>query len=247
MKIVVNTVTCYKSLGELRFRLAEATILAARSYGLDIVMVDGSPDPAIPARFRELGAQVFPELHRGMGPCKRQATFHAAEVAGTDGVIFWIEAEKHNMIRFTDAVMAPIQPGQADIVIPNRTQASWDSYPEFQRTTEQQANRAYREAFGWDFDVMFGPVAYRASLARHFLLLRPDDFGLPDTYIHHYGPPSAIAGGGMVTSFPVNFIYPPEQRQEEETTLSEAIKAKRIQQRDSLIAAYQRLAERIGA
>ena len=59
---VVVTTTFYKDVNQLRFQLACQMITKARIAGYPVIVVDGSPNPAIANRFRELGAVVYPEI-----------------------------------------------------------------------------------------------------------------------------------------------------------------------------------------
>ena len=230
---------------ELRFRLACELVQKARAAGQVVVIVDGSPNPGnIRARLSELGALVFPQLHQGIGPSRREAFFHATEVARAKGadIVLWTEPEKVDLIRSVPQIVAPIEQGEADIVIPRRSAASWETWPSFQRETEEEANRRYNEIVGTDdHDPMFGPVAFTVNYADYFVLSDrvPE---VPDTYIQHYAPIIAASdAAAVVKSVEVDMTYPPEQRAEEEGSLSDEMKKKRLWQRDTLVAAYEKV------
>jgi hypothetical protein len=128
--VIVST-TFYRSRGELRFNLACQFITAAVAAGYPVVIVDGSPDPSIADSMKRLGARVYPELHKGMGPSRRQAYFHATEVASQSDAraILWTEPEKVGIIESVEKICAPIYSYSGEIVIAKRSAASWESWP----------------------------------------------------------------------------------------------------------------------
>jgi len=171
-------------------------------------------------------------------------TEHCNELDGdSDSIIVWIEPEKHDLVRSLPQLVQPIAEGDADIVILTRSKRSFvETYPAFQVESETQANEVYAEATGLSgFDPMSGPVAFRLSMAKYFVLNRPKKLGLEDTYISHYAPLLAMMDGHKVVPSPeIYFFYPREQR-EEETALTEAMKTKRKWQLDTLSNAYRTL------
>jgi hypothetical protein len=246
MKTVVVTTTFYKSEGELRFQLAQDFVRSAIVAGYEVVIVDASPLPQVATVLRELGAQVFLQLHEGMGPGRRQAFFHAQEsVAQPAETIFvWSEPEKVDLIRSIPQIVRPIEEGEAEVVVPRRSAKSWETWPTFQRETEQEANRQYNDIFQTtDRDPMFGPVALDGSFIDPFILKEPVA-GVEDTYVQHYATLLAESElGATVRSVEIDTTYPPEQKAEEEATLNQTIKEKRIWQRDSLVRAYRLIHE----
>ena len=132
-----------------------------------------------------------------------------------------------------------------DIVIPRRSEASWQTWPKFQRESEKNANKRYNEIFGTDnVDVMFGPVAFSMAVAGEFISCTPQTFGVDDTYIQHYAPIIARYryGANVVRVVEVDMTYPPMQRSEEEGAQNNAMLEKRRWQAKSLTEAYQKLA-----
>ncbi|PIQ91719.1 MAG: hypothetical protein COV70_02305 [Parcubacteria group bacterium CG11_big_fil_rev_8_21_14_0_20_39_22] len=247
--IIIVTTTLYKSIKETRFKIACRTIQNAVKAGYPIVIVDGSPDEEIQTKFKDLGAIVFPELHRGMGPSRRQAFFHAWEIACKKdiGAILWIEAEKDDIIRSVPKIIEPITCAECAIVIPARTPESWKTWPEFQQVTEKEANKIYNNQNFWSddkIDVMFGPIAFCKELAQHFICINPESIGLPDTYIQHFAPIFASrVNFNDAVRIEIDISYPPEQKDEEEGVLNNLMKTKRRNQLHTLKIAYERLAE----
>lgn len=247
--VVIATPTFYRGgVDDPRFRFACVTIEAARGLGYPICVVDGSPDARVAAAFRERKALVFPDLHQGLGPSKRQSVYHATEIARASGAQFiaMIEPEKYDMVRHLDLWCAPLAKS-ADVSVATRSEASWRGYPAFQAGTEVVANDAFARATGLCLDIMFGPVAFRIRTAlAHFL--NPWSYlgdGVEDTYIQHFGAIVAHARClEVAASPPLDFQYPAEQRKQEEGAFDAAMREKRLWQRDSLIRAYEALARR---
>jgi hypothetical protein len=261
---VIATTTFYKSTSELRFELACQFVTEAKTAGYPVVIVDGSPIKEVAGRLRELGAIVFPQLHKGMGPSRREVFFHAEQVAvgGFESSfdvfdyyrsILWTEIEKVDIIRSIPQLVFPIENRQADIAIAQRSKKSWGSWPEFQQRSEQQANAIYNEVFGTEnFDPMFGPVAFSIEMAKYFVLRLNQEFGkrhmptralVQDTYVQHYAPIVAKFAGERVRSVEIDMIYPPAQRVEEEGLLDDEMRKKRIWQMETLTEAYRAIAK----
>lgn len=211
--------------------------------GHKVVIVDGSPIPEIASTFRTLGAEVYPQLHKGMGPSRREVFFHATEVAWREKIeyILWTEPEKVDLIRSIPQIIAGLH--GADIVIVGRVEKSWGTWPAFQVESEKAANAVYNEACGVEgFDPMHGPVAFTLVAAKNFIDCRGDGGDVPDTYIQHYAPIKARSRGLGVGSVKIDITYPPEQRAEEEGAQNEAMIDKRRWQLETLTKAYRTLA-----
>lgn len=245
MKIIIATTTYYRSHTETRCCLAKQMFQEAREAGHTVVAVDNSPESIVTESLRETGAHIYPQLIEGMGPSRRQAFYFAYEASlrlGC-GIILWTEAEKVFLIRNIPEIVRPIAEGRADIVIPARSAQSWDTWPAFQRETEQQANSAYAQATGLHgFDPMHGPVAFNRATANFFMAFDPTLYEVHDKYIQHYAPLVARAAGRRVVSVLVGTSYPQAQRAEEEDSLAPVMKEKRIIQRDEISADYLKMA-----
>ncbi|OGY47721.1 MAG: hypothetical protein A2840_01010 [Candidatus Buchananbacteria bacterium RIFCSPHIGHO2_01_FULL_47_11b] len=251
MNIILVTTTFYKNIEELRFQLVCRTIDQAVSAGYPIVVVDGSPDLRIAKKLSDTGAIVFPEILRGMAASRRQAIFCALNHcyfnlgdSQVETAIVWLEPEKYDIVRFIPQIVEPIQRGDAMVVIPKRSEQSWQTYPEFQQISEQQANAAYTAATGrHGFDPMFGPMAFRADELAMMLLWNPAVANVQSQYHHHFWP--LLISASEVSSVEIDFCYPPEQKQAEEAdaATSGQIMEKRQQQLTQLSADYQAVAD----
>ncbi len=249
LSISVLTTTFYKSTEETRFHLASQLIGNAVAAGYDVLVVDGSPNPAIREAFTRIGARVYAQTARGMGPSRRELFQQAADLRGYSRaeVFVWTEPEKTDLIRLIPQLVERLTHKDADIIIPERTEASWQSYPAFQVVSEQKANAAYIQATGKRYDPMFGPVAYRGDVARYFVGCNPNaQFGAADGYIQHYAPLSAMAEGCKVERLEVDFYYPSVQRAEEESSLRDEMLVKREAQLSQLALGYGLAAKALG-
>lgn len=199
--VVLTTTTYYQQESDLRNLLACRTIANAASAGYRILVVDGSRNPAIARGLRDRGAIVIPEEgeERGMGPSRRQVFSYAGQsltyiqmygqYATAPLYYIWTEPEKPDLVRCIPRLLEPLERGDADIVIAKR--ASLETWPAFQQESEARANAAYRDATGWDYDPMGGPVAFTLAMLRIFMTCRPERYGVSSDaagYIQHFAP-----------------------------------------------------------
>ena len=252
-RVVLITGTFYKSLDTLRCQLFLRTLEAVKTAGYHMVVVDASPSE-VRAEFekRTVGSNVhiYQEQVRGMGPSRRQATFLASELAIVIGakVLMWLEAEKADMIRFVpelvDVFFSPVDVCQYDVVVPYRTGTSWASYPSFQMDEELKQNQKSIEYTGVDLDVSFGPMLAKVEVARRMILVetaRFKEWGIADTYIWQWFVTLAFRLGYLIGSVPVDFIYPPEQKAEEDRPDNDEMREKRAKQLETALKAHNTL------
>ena len=95
---------------------------------------------------------------------------------------------------------------------------------------------------------MFGPVAFSPEGLDLMKNQNGKILGVPDSYIQHYAVVEAIHLHAVTGRWPigikkvdVDFIYPPEQKTEEEASTNDAIRAKRSDQLKTLTDAYEKL------
>jgi hypothetical protein len=241
-EVVFALVTFYKSLQETRFKLACRTITNAIAEGHAVAVVDGSPDPEITRHFTQLGARVFPQLHKGLGPAKQQSFFHAVQICNENNfaAVLADEAEK-DLAEFVPVMLQPILNQKVQIVVPERTYEGWNSYPEFQRDSEREANREFAHVTGELYDIFFGPVMFIPSsvVAGYFLAPEWSRLGYPNTYTQHLSVLQAIFSKKIrIQSVRIEFRYPEIQKEEEETSLKEEMLEKRAAQLKTLTGGY---------
>ena len=240
---ILTTCSFYRDgINDPRFQFAIDTLDAAQGK-YPVCVVEGSPDRRVADAYRARKAFVFPETLPGLGTAKRRSYAVATELAIKNGIeiIQALEIEKTGMVDLVEQAIAPINEGTADVSVAKRSEASWLTYPRFQKETEQQANAAFEDEFGEEFDMMFGPVGILVGPAIGPFLV-PNNLYLPervpDEYIQMHGIMTCyLQGIHVVSSDPLDFVYPEQQRLQEEG--DPAMEAKRVRQRDDLIRTFQ--------
>lgn len=241
--VAILTTTFYRSMDELRFRLACKTTCAAREAGHPVLLVDGSPDRSIRDAFTDLGAVVLAETDHGIGPSRRQLFTVACQ---TSHPFFqWMEIEKTDYIRSIPLVAEPVALGLANVATPRRKDLA--SYPQFQALTETTADLVYESYMGKGLRPMFGPVLFDREALPYFEECNPAlKYGGHDTYIQHIAPMECRANGRRVMSVEVDFTYPPDQRAEEEGALNAEMIEKRLRQQLECVQNYILAGEALG-
>lgn len=133
------------------------------------------------------------------------------------------------MLRAAD----PIVRGEADIVVPARDAAGWESYPPYQVHSEKNANATYNRLLhtegmlkdDFDLDHFFGPRLFANTpemlelFSRNFMFVPKETSKVQrlvsvDRYSNstYFPVVQALAEGRRVHSVTVPFRLPPEQR-----------------------------------
>lgn len=240
---VIATMTFYRNNEELRAKLAVRTAREALKHQHRLIVVDGGSPTEFLEVLRDHGADVHPQEERGIGPAHRQLFKIAAERAGEDGAICWIEAEKWPLVAELWKATTPVLNGNAGLVLPERTEEAWHSYPPEQRLQEQFCNMAAVAITGLALDWFWGPFVASQVAIRHFVEYR-DDYGgkwdartIPRLRI--------IAAGITVKGVRVNYIHPPEQTAEE-TGVLEPFIVRRVEQVCNQVPAMLAEAKKLG-
>lgn len=245
--IGILTTTFYPERS-LRFHLMCQMVGNATALGHSVTIVDGSPNSLVRDALSGFPrCLVIRQAGPGMGASRRQ--LFAAEAMSLDhwskgdpSIFLWVEPEKGDIIRHIPALFAPIEAGEADIVLPARTDVGFASYPAAQATSEKAANAVFAEVTGKELDVMVGPVMVRKEMLPIFAACNPTQYGAADTYIQQIALMEAMHQGARVASVPIDFFYPAAQRHEEETVLADAMFVKRQRQFDDLTNGFRAVA-----
>lgn len=240
---VLVTTTFFKSLIDLRFKLALKTVETARSCGYPIIVVDGSPDPEFRSIFSANGATVCRQGEPGTAESRRQTIrtgLNRNWNGGTADVIVWIEPEKHPLVPLLKPLIQAVAAGTSDLVIPQRR--TLDSYPPYQAASERLANLALGAITGRpDLDLYIGPRVMNREMAKLFL---DYDRRYGDNWEIIFIPVlSALAQGKRVHSQTVDYVHPAEQTAAEATP---EMDRKRDRQRVDIISAMARAAQAMG-
>lgn len=151
--IAIATTTFYPTWGpgeteslspdKVRGDLALDTIREALRKGFQVCVVDGGSSKGFRNAVSELGVGIVSEEEKGMSGSRRQ-TIETASYLEKAKVICWTEPEKVSIVRdcLPEAAM-PILRGEADIVVPSRSDESFATYPKYQVKFEKRANRLW--------------------------------------------------------------------------------------------------------
>lgn len=213
-RAVIATMTFYKSMSEVRVPLALRMLEEAQSRGYSVVAVDGGSPPEFLAAMIERGATVHSQEAKGMGPAHRQVFRLAAEAAGADGFVNWVEAEKWQLVRNLIYVNYPVLKGEADLVMPGRAETGFRSYPPEQMHQEKFCNLALRAITGIEADWFWGPFAANRAAIQHFIDYHEEN---EERSYNGRSVPKirCIAAGLRVRGVTVGYTHPPAQTAEE--------------------------------
>src|SRR3989344_5664288 len=152
--------------------------------------------------------------------------------------IGWVEPEKHTLIQHIPTLMGPVITDQCDMVIPQRI--SLETYPAYQRDSELEANRELASITGRpDLDLMSGP-RFMNRKAAEIMAAYDGEYG--NNWEILFVPVLHMLKAGLrITSVPVPYEHPEEQRAEDD----EAMRRKRDIQREVLVAAMKKAAAAI--
>lgn len=229
--LVIATTTQYLSTEDLRCNLALQMISRAVQEGIQVVVVDKSPNDVRDA-LEQRGAKVFEDNGVTMGAGRRQAL--SAANALTPEAIVWMEPEKAPLVPFLKGLAAPIREGRADVVIPHRTEKSFASYPLLQSLLEQSGNEIFQKVSGLSLDVWMGPRVIHPNVLPLFLDYQ-GEYG--DQWDSIFIPLlRAQRKAFRFHSVSVEYIHPSEQTAQEEQDLRIGI-TKRVEQLSTLTQA----------
>lgn len=244
-KIVIATTTLYDSLKNYRVELALKTIHEACKTGLRIVVLDAGSPIELHRVMSSFGAHVIPSQHATtMGTQRRRVLAQAAEDAGPDGAVIWMEPEKWPLIHDIKQLAEPVMSGKADMAMASRSPAGWETHPLEQVYVERFGNRFFNRLVASrthdvSFDVWFAPFAVNRAALQPFLLY-DGEFGDRWDAIH-IPRLNVIAEGLRVVSVEMeNYFYPPEQRKAEEEDINMMLK--RVDQLGNLVSAFHKRA-----
>lgn len=160
------------SSDQVRGDLAIQLISSVKKLGYSLVVVDGtSSQSPFRRKLLDLGINVESEKERGMSKSRQQAFKSASSISGTEAIA-WVEPEKASFITNGLAIAAsPILDGNADIIVPGRSEQGLATYPDYQSKSEKKSNliwNALLRKYGYrnnlaDLDVWFGPRVFKNS------------------------------------------------------------------------------------
>ena len=176
--VVIAAASMYQSPDELRTRLTCRMVQAATALGYRVVLSDMSAPDAKAALDRS-GATLLDGV-QGLGPQYRNAMSGALELAGPDGIVVLVTAEKYPLFTPVDLIaptVAPLLSGDARLSVPQRQSLS--SYPTVQARTETLMSKIARCSGYSGFDPGFFVYAFRhGSVANLFTQNEEPGYGV---------------------------------------------------------------------
>jgi Ni,Fe-hydrogenase maturation factor len=129
----------------VRGDLAIDMLTSAREKGLQILVVDGGSSSSFYSELQKIqGIKLYKDENSTMGASRRIALLEASKQSGTQ-IIVWTEPEKASLIEHIETLTDPIIQGKAEVVLPQRDNNGYDSYPKYQATWEKKANHKFNE------------------------------------------------------------------------------------------------------
>lgn len=235
----IATTTFYRSVDDLRMKLALKTMEEACRNGFPIAVVDGGSPDEVCRQFHDRAAYLYRQEKPGMGASRRQAIAAAAKLVNNNEVIIWMEPEKHTLVSEFSKIVPLVLNGKADLVVPaRRTMAS---YPPEQQTAEVLGNLAFFYLTGFNFDVWFGPRVMNRRAVQYFLDYQ-GEYG--DKWDSIFIPLLRMIKDGLhLMDFMVDYVHPQEQTQAEANF---DFLMKRLDQLSNLVPSMGREAMKIG-
>ena len=131
---------------KLRGNLAIQSAQAAKKQGFQIIFIDGSGNESFRKELEKLGVNYQSEREPlTQGSARRQGLEIVQSLGGVK-IICETEPEKASMIAdCLKFASQPIATGEADIVVPKRTEESFSTLPSYQAKAEKRANQMYNQ------------------------------------------------------------------------------------------------------
>lgn len=229
------TVTYYPNTSDIRFPLALELCQLAATNAIQTVIVDDSPDhSAVRDALEEAGkghVKVYQQdkaIYEGKGGALRQAIYNAREFLlesnnTNNTAICFAEPEKVDIANHVDLIVQPILDGSTDIVVPTRSEELFrETYPIEQYHSENFANlhfnslarqyKGFQTKDAKQIDWLFGPFAFRASLADTWLNYQGTSW---DAQMIPYV--RAVRNESRrISSVTINFRHPKQMKEQEE-------------------------------
>lgn len=136
--------------------------LRRRGYRVLAITEHGYPEG-----LKDGNVEYYPQIGNGVGVAYRQGLRLALERCEYAA---YSEPEKVSYVPEIWKTIRPLIRGNADLVVPKRTQASLRSYPIVQRQTETIGNEFFAHLVGSELDVFFGPGSIASGESREIPL-----------------------------------------------------------------------------
>ena len=208
-EVAVATMTWARDAAEERLLRESLTLLA--DFGLPVYVTDGGSGAAF-KDFLGMLPNVTPcePTDGGLWEQVRRSLL-AAEGAERRFVLY-TEPDKRDFFRggLGEFISAAPCDEEVGVVLASRSGASFSTFPEFQRGTEEAINRCCAEVVGEPFDFSYGPFLLNRALVPR-LCEAPGDLGW-GWRPYAFGAASRL--GYRVESISKELPCPPEQRED---------------------------------
>ncbi len=227
--------------------------------GFQVIAIDGKSSKTFQKELAGIpGLKVVKRKSEKRSPNKRLAIQIASKIPGVK-VIVLTEAEKVSLLEdCITQIVTPLLQDKADIVIPRRNPALFKSeYPRYMYDSEMEADSLYDEALrahGFlgpkdeQLDLFFGPRAFQNKKSVIQLFMKQYDFSLanlslPQEYFDtenysntmYFPIVAALKKKLRVLGVEVPFVYPKNQKENEEKGVRELFLEKRKSQKLSIL------------
>jgi hypothetical protein len=229
-KFIVVAPTFYVSTEEPRYLLGLDACREAVKYGINLILIDGSPSQSIKDGLEQAGTsiddrrvkyvRVVRQKSKGKkGAALREGVAEALNELGSSisgSVIGFQELEKVDLFRHWNSIVKHMENEGSDVCVPKRRDAEFQSsYPMEQYHSETFANallNSLGSAIKLDaIDWTNGPVALRATQARHWLQYAGELWDAQLVPIV-----DAHLNGAKVTSFEIDYLHPESMKNMEQ-------------------------------
>ena len=212
--------TKYKSVDSLRYKLFLKTlrVINNHSYIKKAIVVDSS-DKEIKSEIYGLNSDKIIVIEQEneselKGGSIREGIGYILKNYGRDLVIGFQEPEKDNMIYHYMDIINDNKHKKKWICNPRRLNISWESYPKEQYYSENFMNKYLTKLTGLDIDWSYGPVVFNGYAANEFLKYDGKLWDAQIVPIYR-----SYKNGLEVSEYKVPFVYPLEQKKEEEDSM----------------------------
>lgn len=243
-----------KDVDKLRGDTAIDSFRRAVDKGFKVIDIDAGSNPSFVDTLSAAGVKVVEQPRVGLSESRRQGIILASAL--NPAAILTTEPEKPSLIDSVDELLKPIIEGRADIVIAQRNQMAFDSYPPTQAGIEKKANKLANNILkkhgllsedALDLDLWMGPRMLRNDPKIIDLFLRRYDFkklgSSLDSVIDlerwsnalFLPVVEALSQGFRVVGLPISYKHP-EIMTESETGLREFDRKREIQFKGIIIS-----------
>lgn len=212
--------TKYKTINDLRYKLFLRTlkVIKVHMYIKKVIIVDTS-SKEVRREMKKLEddrIEIIEQENDGLlkGAAIREGIKYTIGKYGRDIVLGFQEPEKDSMIYHYRDIINDNKHKDKWICNPKRLNMTWETYPKEQYYSENFMNNYLKMLTGLDIDFSFGPVVMNGYAANYFLEYEGKLWDAQIVPIYR-----AYKKGLEISEYKVPFMYPHEQKNEEENNM----------------------------